>query len=50
MSDYTGYIFATYSISAAALLVLAARSYMSLKKTEREVVALRQARKSMGDD
>lgn len=46
MSDYTGYIVATYSISAVALVALALRSYMAMKRSERQVLALRQARKA----
>ena len=49
MGDYTGYITATYLISAFALIVLAARSYLALKRTEKEVSALRHARKFGGN-
>lgn len=49
MSDYTGYIIATYSISGIALVALAVRSYLSLKRTERDVAILRQARKNIGE-
>lgn len=48
MSDYTGYIVATYAISGLALVWLAARSFLSLKRTEKEVSALRHARKNQG--
>lgn len=50
VGDYTGYIAVTYGVSAAALLLLAMRSLLALRRTEEEVVALRQARRQKGSE
>ena len=49
MGDYTQYIAATYGISAFAFIMLAVRSYVALKRSEKEVLALRNARKHQDD-
>ncbi|MBL4838950.1 MAG: hypothetical protein JKY34_15385 [Kordiimonadaceae bacterium] len=49
MSDYTGFIIATYAASLGGLALMALRSYLKLKATDKAVVALRQARKTQLD-